>query len=436
VAWRAGFHLLSLAALLGCFWHMITKRYSWPRVVTLKAAGGKTLRMFASRVLRQKTCRRDSLHFIPHTPGLTGLFRKFDERGVQYVVLRWFEGLPEIAPSEDVDLLVADRSLGEVIEILESLPAIQPCDVYSETGLARSAYRGTPYYPADVAHRVLDGAVRHKDLCLVPKESDYFHSLAYHAVYHKGTRSNLSRGATGLKHRAKSGHDFTTILGEMADRLGIDADISLEGLHAYLQDGGWGPSPEMLARLATADWRNRWLQVLADRLTPHVHDQGLTVFVLRQEAVRQGFHDQIIRMIEQSGFEILETKTLSPDEVEFAAARTRGGNWTVGGPFDLSGGEPAVAVVAYDHHPIPPNRKQRRRFPQRTNARIFVKEAIRDAIIAQLPPQQGFNALHSSDHAAEAWHLIEVLAPDRVEAIRAQLDQIHATAAAELRRAA
>jgi hypothetical protein len=88
-----------------------------------------------------------------------------------------------------------------------------------------------------------------------------------------------------------------------------------------------------------------------------------------------------------------------------------------------------VTVVAYDHAPIPPSRKQRRRFPHRTNARLFAKEAIRDAIVAQLPRGESFNALHSSDHAAEAWHLIEVLAPDVLDAVRARLRHTHSPTA-------
>jgi hypothetical protein len=392
--------------------------------------------LFASRILRHKLCHRNSLHFIPHRLGLQGVFGRFDQQQLRYVVLRWFESLPEIEPTEDVDLLVDDRSLDQVVEILRSQPGIQPCDVYSQSGLARSSYCGTPYYPAHVAHRILDGAVRHKDLCMVPNAWDYFHSLAYHAVYHKGPRSNLPRGDGEAPTNGTPEHDYARMLQALAEQLGIDVEISLEGLHCYLQESGWGPSPEMLARLAAACRRNRWLQVEAQRLGRHVHDQGLTVFVLRQEAIERGFQDQIVGMIQQHGFEILATKVLLPDAVEYAAARTRGGNWGGGGPFDRSGGPPAVAVVAYDRDPLPLNRRQRRKFPQRTNARIFVKEAIRDAIVAQLPKDHSFNALHSSDHAAEAWHLIEVLAPETIEVVRRRLKEIHEGAAPVLRRAA
>ena len=148
-----------------------------------------------------------------------------------------------------------------------------------------------------------------------------------------------------------------------------------------------------------------------------MHDQGLAVFVLRQQAVELGYRDQMIAMIAAGGFEILAVKSLSPAEIERSAARMRGGNWTPG-PFATAGGPPAVCVVAYDRDPLPMSRRQQRKYPHRTNARIFVKETIRDAIVAELPPGQVCNALHSSDHAAEAWHLIEEFAPELVAEIK------------------
>jgi len=439
VAWPVGLGLLPLIALIGCLLHMLGRHYSLPRLVCLPAPGGRRRWLLASRVLRHKICRRGSLHFIPHEGGLTGFFQQLNERRERYVVLRWFDSLPEIEPDEDVDLLVADDSLPALLQIVESRPGILPCDVYSESGLARSAFCGTPYYPPEMARKILDSAVRHKDLVQVPNRGAYFHSLAYHAVYHKGSRANLAQDDPAPQGK-KSSHDFAGILGQMADELGIHVDISLPGLHDYLQASGWGPSPEMLARLAVVHRSNRWLKSIAGGLAPHVRDEGLAVFVLREEAVRRGFQDQIVDLLQQDGFEVLATRVLSASQRKFSAARTRGGNWLAGKDFDRSGGVPAAAVVVYDREPIPLTRRQLRRFPKRTNARIFAKERIRDAIIAQLPASQGFNALHSSDNAAEAWHLIEVLAPELLDEVRAHLRRMHRsptpTPAADLRRAA
>jgi hypothetical protein len=425
VVWSLSLSLATLVGLMGCLCHLLIKRFTIPRIVSFRTPQGRTQWMLATRVRRPKNCRRNALHFIPHCLGLTGMFRTFDERDVRYAVLRWFERLPEIEPTEDVDMLVADDSLADVLDVLHSQPGIQPCDVYSESGLARSAYCGTPYYPPQVAARILAGAVRHNDVCLVPNARDYFHSLAYHAVYHKGLKSNLSRGDMQFTERVKSDHDFAAILGEMSKRLWIGVDVSLRGLHEYLQKTGWGPSPEMLDRLARAGKSNPWLKLLASEVAPHVNDQGLAVFVLREETVARKLTNRIVAMIRDSGFDVLATHMLAPEQIEFAAARTRGGNWEAGRPYELTGGRPAAAVIVYDHAPIQPSRRQRRKFPKRTNARIFAKEKIRDAIIAELPPGERFNALHSSDHAAEAWHLIEILAPELTETIRDKLAEIH-----------
>jgi hypothetical protein len=292
---------------------------------------------------------------------------------------------------------------------------------------------------------------------MVPNPWDHFHSLAYHAVYHKGQKANLPFAAAppdtrhsearpghsevrrGVRAAQPTDHDYAAVLHHMAERLGIRVAINFEDLHAYLEQARWAPSPEMLARLAAATRSNRWIGSLAQRVPPHVSDQGLAVFVLRQEAVSHGFQSEIVRMIREEGFEVLAARRLTRDEIDRAAARCRGGNWEEQGPFDLPSGGPAAVVVAYDAHPQPLTRRQRRKFPHRTNGRIFAKERIRDAIVAQLPPGRSFNALHSSDHAAEAWHLIEVLAPDLLEPIRERLQSLHAAAPtpdAPLRRAA
>ena len=50
---------------------------------------------------------------------------------------------------------------------------------------------------------------------------------------------------------------------------------------------------------------------------------------------------------------------------------------------------------------------------------------IRDTVMEESADAQGCNALHSSDHAAEAWHLIEVFAPELMPQIHDRLRRIH-----------
>ena len=329
-------------------------------------------------------------------------------------MLRWFESLPDREPTGDIDLLVADDDLPQVLQILGSNPAIRPCDLYTPSGLRESSYLKASYYPPLLARRLLTNARSHRGFCQVPCESDYFHSLAYHAIYHKGPDSNLPGSEKYHRHEPRSSRDFTSILADMARRLGIDVDISLEGLHAYLVQNDWAPPPDLIVRMAASAPKNRWLQELAARENGNLSvDPGLTVFVIRESAVDAGVHEQIIAMVEKHGFMPLARKTLTAAEVRHGAPRMRGGNWGPG-PDDHLGGLPSIVLVAYDPKPLRPSRSQRKRFPLVTNARTLVKEEIRRQVNESIAPRHPINGVHSSDYGAEAHHFLHTFAPELV----------------------
>lgn len=432
VAWLPKLSLTNIFATLGWLIYLCLGRYSRPMTVELPTDGGQTERLIVCRVLKVRG-RKGARHFIPHTFDMTQIFDQFDKHNIVYAVLRWFETLPKIDPGEDVDLLVDDESLPALLDLLNSWPGIQPTDVYTPSGLPKSDYRNTPYYPPHAAKELLKRRVKHRDVCYVPSPADYLASLAYHAVYHKGPAAGVPCASGAVAVKENPDHDYTKILGDMARNLGVSATITLEGLREYLDKVGWGPSPDMLMRLAANATKNKWLAHLTANLEHDARDPGLVVFVIRREGVRRGFQQQIINMIMRAGFEILATKTLSPQEVEYSAQRTRGGNWGKGF-YKQSGGPPAMCVVAYDAHPIKPTRKQLKKYPQVVNARQFIKDEIRDAIIAQLPPEEECNVVHSSDYGGEAWYFLEVYAPEMVEALGRQLGERRAKA--EVRRAA
>ena len=191
VAWKPAFDPISLLATLGWLFRYLVGQYKKP--VRLNSAGSDSLSTgyLVSRVTRPKKCCHAQRHFVSHHLGLKGLIAKFHEEGINYLVLRWFEELPEVEPTGDIDILVADEDQERVLKILNSGPALRPCDLYTPTSLTDTSYQGVSYYPPDVATRMLKNARLHRGFCRVPSESDYFHSLAYHAVYHKGRKSNL-----------------------------------------------------------------------------------------------------------------------------------------------------------------------------------------------------------------------------------------------------
>jgi hypothetical protein len=424
VAWKASLHPIALFAAIGWLLRLVVGQYRKPRLLFCRNGAGSSCAYVVSRVARPKRRYHDALHFIPHKLQLDGLFRTFEQEGIEYTVLRWFESLPEREPTGDIDLLVADDDLPQVLQILQSNPAIRPCDLYTPSGLRESSYLKASYYPPLLARRLLTNARGHRSFCRVPCDRDYFHSLAYHAVYHKGADSNLPGSAKYRRHEGKPSRDFTAILTGMARRLNIDVEISLEGIHAYLVRNDWAPPPDLIVRMAASAPKNRWLQELAARENGNLSiDPGLTVFVIRESAVDAGVHEQIIALIEKHGFVSLARKELSSAEVTHGAPRTRGGNWGPG-PDDHVGGLPAILLVAYDAKPIRPSRSQHKRFPLVTNARTLCKEAIRRRVNELIAPRHPINGLHSSDYGAEAHHFLHVFAPELVPTINEKIAEL------------
>jgi hypothetical protein len=191
-----------------------------------------------------------------------GLFAALEERKTRYLVLRWFEGLPEGQPDGDIDLLVHDSDVAPIADLFEYAPQSQQCDVFSVNGLAGTSYRGMPYLPPDKAAGMLMRATRFKDTCMVPSPEDHFLSLAYHAVYQKGLGSGLPTSLPKLTPKATPGHDYVRTLGGLANDLGIEAAISLEDLDLYLDERGWRPSPDVISKLAL---NNAWLVARFER---------------------------------------------------------------------------------------------------------------------------------------------------------------------------
>jgi hypothetical protein len=435
VAWSVNLNIATLLGALGwLIFALFFGRFSRPVLVTCRTADGQSRRLLVSRVLRRRPHHLAARHYIPHALGLDGMFKAFERLGIPYAVLRWYEGLPQRREGRDIDLLVADEKLDAVRDLLNSQPGIELADVYTPSGLPKSDYFGTPYYPAENARQVLTRTRWHNGFCRVPAPLDHFHMLAYHTIYHNGSRSGLPSRDRTIRPEAKPNHDYEGVLRNLAGQLGIDVELTLEGLHEYLGTVGWAPPPDMLARMAAHYSRNPWLKTLSGKLGSEVNDKSLTVFCIRQKAVELGFVDQIIAILERSGWKIVTSKKLSPEESRHTATHLRGGTWDKG-VFPTSGGPPSVIVVAYDAQPITPTRAQRRKDPNIVNARQLVKYEVRKTINSQVPPGEEFSAIHSTDFGGEAWYCLELCMPERIDDIKAAVAQLR-DSSAPLRRVA
>jgi hypothetical protein len=218
---------------------------------------------FAGRLFRRRRpdaltgkFRRRARRYIPPELGLEQFFRTLRDRNTRYVVLRWFDELPQIKPGGDVDLLIHDEDIEAICDLFVGEVRGVACDLFSVSGLRGSSFRGIPYLPPTKALGVLDRAVLFRNLMLIPSPEDYFLSLAYHAIYQKGLRSGLPTSAAGLEPEPRPRHDYAGILARLATEAGIEVPITMEALDDYLAGRGWQPSPEMIPTLAK---RNEWL---------------------------------------------------------------------------------------------------------------------------------------------------------------------------------
>ncbi len=398
--------LATLLAILQCLFH----RFAWPRVVNCGREGAGPW-LIAFRVRRPRPYK-GVRRFIPASLGIVGFLQKLEGAGVRHAVLRWFEDLPQLPTGEDIDLIVEDSSLEMVRAALDDGPGIQPIDVYSVTGLPGADFRSMPYFPPYLTEQLLESVVVHRGLCSVPGPREHFLSLAYHALYHKGSDSGIPASETAAARSARAGHDYISILRRLAAGLGVDVAITLEDLDAYLDAQGWRPPHDMLIRLSR---RNRWMRsLLRQHESSGTFDDRLAVFLVRQEALRRGGVDSAAKLIVEQGFEVRAIRKFDEKRIPTLARSLRGGNWG-SGPWPISGGPPVAAIVAYDPAPITPTRKQKKRFPFITNARLLCKERLRDAFNDGIPSDRHCNVIHSSDNGREALDYLRIIMPECVD---------------------
>jgi hypothetical protein len=392
------------------------RRFALPRIVSVGGASGVS-KLLVFRVRHPKP-DRGARRFIPHAMGIEKFLRRVNSSGARHAVLRWFETLPNVAPGEDLDLLVDDADLPQVRALLDSGPGVQPLDLYSVTGLPGADYGKMTYYPPFMAEELLDRAVDHRGLCKVPAPREHFLSLAYHVLYHKGLSSGLLRRGESRPQRTCTDHDYTTLLGEMAERLGINVPITLEDLDEYLDSQGWRPPHDTLVRLTR---NNAWVKTLISQPAVHRRDNGLAVFLIREQAIHRGGVDKAVDWLAKQGFRILADVRFDAKLTDHVSRRTRGGNWGQG-PWCNSGGKPVAAIVVHDPHPIRPNRRRRRRQPHVFNARLFCKDDLRDLYNQGLPKEQHCNVVHSSDNEQESMEYLRLIMPDKIDHVLARIE--------------
>lgn len=359
--------------------------------------------------------------YIPPRIGIERFFSQASQRGLSYVILRWFDQLPDLLPGEDIDLLVADDDIEELRSLTKNLPGAIPCDVFSVSGLPGTSFRGMAYYPVPCAEGLLKRAVLYESLYKVPCEKDYFLSLSYHALYHKGLESGIPTSSSHMKPASPPDHEYAQILKEIAKRLSLSVEITMETLDEFLEKEGWRPQSDTLRRISK---ENVWVRetFFKEKQNEELFP-GLGVFVVRKKAIDEGHLTFIRDMIISSGFYILYEKKLSSREIEEGLRFVRGGNWGRG-PFPVSGGPPEYIFVCHDVLRKAPSSSYLNMFPHLSNERLLIKHDIRKALNKNKIDKEKYNPLHSSDNGEEALEYIAFFAPEYEKKVSRDVDAL------------
>ena len=342
-------------------------------------------------------------------PDLTiaGFFEALRRDRCKYVVLRWFEDLPHLEPGEDIDLLVDEDSLDHLLANTDrSNKRGVPLDIYSPSGERKTDWAQTTVYPRRFSETILNRRVVGTNGVWRPREDDYFRSLAYHAVFHKGLVSGLPI-RPGAHVDVVSDHDYLGILQSRAESAGLAPEnITLTGLYTYFEGGPDFPNPDMMDMIVR---RNTWLAEVWRDVVASVPEPWpqIAVFVVRERGIPE--LEKIRRKLSRSGFFVAAEKALDSNLAVVFSAEVRGGDWGKG-PYPESGGPPRNLIVCFDPYPEPPSESELSAQPLLQNARESqAKSLIRKSRNLKKHPSQWANIIHSSDNGLNAKRYCELV---------------------------
>jgi hypothetical protein len=233
----------------------------------------RMMRKFNGRVFRFRWLQRLVNHLLPCPQmvqryidpalGIEKFCSILNTRGVRYVILRWFENLPDLTNDDDVDMLVHDDDLPKIKDLFVVLPTGTPCDIYSVSPLPGASYRnGVPLYPSHLARQILETSAMYKDTYRVPDPKRHFLSLAYHAAYHKAEQAGLPCSKDGAEATVKCARSYSEKLVALGKACGVKVSPDLRSLHELLTECGWAPRFDVLRRSAKG---SEWLSSLVAR---------------------------------------------------------------------------------------------------------------------------------------------------------------------------
>jgi len=378
-------------------------------IVTLRA-NGKNQKWI---VLQRSAEHHSTTAFLSSKVGIRGLLEYLRKENAKYVVLRFYEKLPELyREGGDLDILIADEDEEKLREFIRKHPGTISVDIAS---VSSSAYGGIPYYPPPLARKILDSAIEGPGGSRVPGPKEKFLSFAYHVLYHTGPAAGVPSSLPYVDVNRHPENDYAGMLAKMAEELGININTDMESLDDYLFKEGWRPMRDTLAIISS--W-NEWVRERFFSAQP-VKEIGLGVFVVRKKLLEIGLFESVLGEIKKDNFTVIVSKVFDEDGQKRALLSLRGGNWAE--KIDLDRDKslvPAAAVVALDLYAA--HSKNNSSSHDGYGRLRALKEKLRKRF-----DDRGISLIHSTDNTHEAWEYVEVCFPGGVDEVKEEIDELY-----------
>lgn len=372
---------------------------------------------FGFFIFHKLVSNRKVRNYIKSDISIPSFFLELNKRDINYVILRWFEDLPNVTENEDLDILMNDDDIKKISDLVTGKPNSKKLDIYSITSLYSN--NGLPYYPARIAKEILCQRVLYKDNYYIPVQLHYFLSLVYHILYHKGEKSGLLSKYI-IEREGNPEHQYDKILEKMALDLNIDVEINLDSLHLFMISNNWNPPIDTLRKLSILTGSIWQKSILPKQNNDFETDGEVIVFIIREWAANDKKIEMIKNIIIERNLSIIKICKIDDKQKEIGSDYIRGGNWGRG-PYPISGGYPSHVLIVFDYHPKPVNRKLYKQYPFVLNENTFIKNDIRDYFNDRMLRTKWTNCIHSSDDEIEAWDYIKYICPDSYDEIKSKV---------------
>ncbi|MCA9366603.1 hypothetical protein KC722_03425, partial [Candidatus Kaiserbacteria bacterium] len=406
---------LSSAWLLGFFGLIRRALFGLVRIKKLIQIIDETGRKTYWLVLEQTGKSTQAVPVLPSAIGIAGFLRWLAQENIEYVVLRFYEKLPELyREGGDLDLLLSDAGKQKVETYLkENQHLLTETGEDIRLGLLRvSGEPGDiPAYPPPLARQILERSVSGPAGSRIPAPQDALYALIYHCLYHSRKGHACGIPST-LKEETEKypENDYFGVIKQKAAALGTEVGATMEEMDNHLAQAGWRPKLDTLAKIAdTNDWVHQ--RFFADAAEHKDALVGLSVFIFREWVLEAGLTEALDDLIRSQGYRILHSKIFTDEEKQTAFENLRGGTWGSDESGNTDGWRPAGALVVVDLKcaKLPP-----------VYAAGFEQYRVRKLkeLLRQSLDGGDKSSVHSTDNTRESWEYIEICFPDKLEVIK------------------